>query len=95
VIENTHINIGNIQIELTADDSESEDTDDLNEGHTRGRQRSEFSLRTSAIAHILQCRLPDYSSCLHQVVYNISSKPMVGQPPWKKSRRRWKMKTMS
>lgn len=36
VVDNTHINIGNIQIELTADDSESEDTDDLNEGRTRG-----------------------------------------------------------
>jgi WD repeat-containing protein 23 len=93
--ENTHINIGNIQIELTADDSESEDTDNLNEGHTRGRQCLAFLMRASTIAHELQCPLPDYSSCLHQVVYNISSKPMAGQPPWKKSRSSWKMKTTS
>ncbi|KAJ5048136.1 LEC14B protein [Penicillium chrysogenum] len=53
--ENTHINIGNIQIELTADDSESEDTDDLNEGHTRVPASRLFELlASSGLQHILQ-----------------------------------------
>ncbi|CAG7970780.1 unnamed protein product [Penicillium nalgiovense] len=53
--DNTHINIGNIQIELTADDSESEDTDDLNEGHTRVPASRLFELlASSGLQHILQ-----------------------------------------
>ncbi|KAF4771361.1 hypothetical protein HAV15_004462 [Penicillium sp. str.  len=53
--DNTHINIGNIQIELTADDSESEDTDDLNQGRTRVPASRLFELfASSGLQHILQ-----------------------------------------
>lgn len=94
VIGYNHINLENIQIELTADDSESEDTGNLNEGRTRSTLCWKFSKGISTISHKLQYRLPDYSSYLHPVAYNISSKPMVGQALWKKSKTRWKMKKM-
>lgn len=53
--DNTHINIGSIQIELTADDSESEGTGNLNEGRTRVPASRLFELlASSGLQHILQ-----------------------------------------
>ncbi|KAJ5154586.1 uncharacterized protein N7500_010025 [Penicillium coprophilum] len=54
--DNPHIDIGNIHIELTADNlDESEDTDDLNEGHMRVPASRLFELlASSGLQHILQ-----------------------------------------
>jgi hypothetical protein len=78
--DNPHINIGNIQIELTTDDHDEDEEED-NGGQARSTFNDSVSVFSGdALLTRSQFRRPGYSNYLHRAVYSIFSTPTDGQP---------------